>query len=919
MKRSICCALCILLAWISSIARPGILPRVKAANMIDLLIHPDRILLRVGKQSYTFTRNTAQGWALDNVSVDGVKTAVPLSPKDSFFVGGGLASGYTVQTDDDREKKIAFDLGTNRVTYEVRASDRLPLAHIAITGPREATIALRTPTVAANQHGAWVTRGETGSDAENREVFIDGSGPLVFGHSQSGSLDMAYVILADVKPHIQRNGRTEQRSNTWFKSGRVDLGKGNYTGYWQLRMGECEPTRCALLLDRDLGGRFYHVCENYYAPAVDTLVDLNAAASDYDPDKALQKMPLRLSAPDAFIPGYGWTMEEYSHAAYPYAHDSSIQTGNFLVYEGLATGREWERNFGKYILDKTPLVGKDGASFFVRRPGGITRWGYTTDYTHPFPRTDGGNWGYTEALYTTAQITGDAKLKQIALEMMRHDIDVKLDLNRMTFAPCWDVEKSAPGDRRDDWAKTTLLAYSAELCSEILYPQTGDPVYLRKADRICEWFKSILGPETRMNSLNDGVNMYNCWAGWIPLALIHKYERSHDTAYLDLAKDFAWVQIMTLGITQAVDPNGRSFLGVTCVGVRDCIDYDCAPNLCQEKDQVFVNIVGPLLDHASGPAYAKYLQLHKLALPRDRWNDAFGVQELRDINLRTMYDTYMRGMANLIYALDLSSNPKVAVVEKGISKRDCAIGHERDIVLANATAQDQATTLRIRYLTPGMYRLIMDGKDQGQKTDKELGAGLSLAVPANATQSIKVGAISLHAVPEEHREYDDSVTYLSDLKAMDAQRGVGLPTPIFVTDRSFSSSPLRLAGTDYKKGIGCAANTVILYRLGGRYRRFQACVGLDDSVQHAVDPAPSVNFTVFVDGICKFDSGTVDSRTAPRRIDIDVSGAQVLTLRLSDNWDNEGRSDNDHGDWADAKLIGKARSGELSAANSLSK
>lgn len=881
--------------------------------MTKLQIQSDSIRIEVEQQSYEFTKDTAGTWAFSGVYVNGVKTVIPLTARDSFFVGSGRASGYTVRTNDNKRKALTFTLGVNAITYQVDASEKLPMVAVTIEGPETATVAYRTVEADPKQQGAWVTRGETASDAENREVFIDGSGPLVFGHSKAGKVDAAYVIWAKVGKRIQRNGRTEQKSATYFKSGRTEDGQGRAFGFWQLRMEPGEPTQYNLLFDRDLGGRFYRVCEKYYSGAVDSLLDLGSLPVNYDPEQALQKMPLRLSAPDAFIPGGGWTMEEYTQSAYPYAHDSSIQTGNFLAFEGWATGREWEQNFGKYILDKTPLVGKDGTSFFVHRPGGITRWGYSTDYKRPFRRTDGGNWGDSQALYTTAQLTGDAKLKQIALEMMRHDVHVKLDLEKMTFAPCWDVEKAAPGDKRDDWAITTLLAYSAELCSEILYPETHDTAYLQKADRICAWFKSVLGPEARMNYLNDGVNLYNCWAGWIPTALIHKYERSRDREYLDIAKDICWVQIMTLGVTPDSDPHGQPFTGVTCVGVRGCIDYDCAPNLCQEKDQVFVNIVGHLLDYARGPAYAKYLELQKLALPRDRWKDAFGVQELRDVNLRTMYDTYMRGMANLMYALNKSSDPHVAAVEKLVSKRDLNIVRQRDIVMANGTSQDRTTTLQIRGLKPGIYHLSLDGGELGKKTDTELSAGIPVSVPANSTRSLQVACLSLKPTPSLPSTYDHSVTYLSDLTEADSQRGVGLPTPTFVRDKSFANRPLRIQGVTYQKGLGCAANTVIVYKLDRKYQRFQALVGLDDSVLHATAPAPSLNFTVFVDGVCKFDSGALRKGSASRPVDIDLTSAQTLVLRLSNNWDDGGESANDQGDWADAKLIGNAHNRSLSA------
>jgi len=51
-------------------------------------------------------------------------------------------------------------------------------------------------------------------------------------------------------------------------------------------MGQDEPKEFAVLFDRDLGGRLSDVCEKYFAPAVDTLVDVTSVPlGDYDPER----------------------------------------------------------------------------------------------------------------------------------------------------------------------------------------------------------------------------------------------------------------------------------------------------------------------------------------------------------------------------------------------------------------------------------------------------------------------------------------------------------------------------------------------------------------------------------------------------------------------------------------------------------
>lgn len=520
---------------------------------------------------------------------------------------------------------------------------------------------------------------------------------------------------------------------------------------------------------------------------------------------------------------------------------------------------------------------------------------------------DGGTWWTADLLYHTALALDDSELRRAAVEMVRHDLDVKLDLDHMSYPPCWSAEQNRMGnDHRDDWFKTPGLAYCAYVASQIAYPETKDPAYLAKADRICDWFAGYLADESKLNFL-QGNNMYATFSFYLALAFLNRYDRSHDRRFLDMARDMAWVQIMTLCTTPAKDTWGNPLTGVTCVGVRGCADYDCSPNLCQEKDLNFVHLVGPLLDHVNGPAYGKYLELQMMVLNKDSWKSAW-VAELRDTNLRTMYDTYARGMANLIYALNQSSDPRVVAAEKLVSEADSTISHRRDILLANGTRQDRTTTLKIRFLQPGTYATLLNDKSVGRKTHRELASGLPITMPANTTVDIRVIPVSLAQPAPIHRTYDPSLTYLSDLEPFAAQRGTGFPQPIYRNDRSFDGQPITLKSGVVPKGLGCTANTVLVYRLDGQYQRFKARVGIDQEVAGAHSLPPSVFFTLFVDGILRFESGPMFQETPARDVDVDVRNTQMLMLRMSCNWDDNGNSRNDHGDWAGARLEGKSHS-----------
>ncbi len=176
----------------------------------------------------------------------------------------------------------------------------------------------------------------------------------------------------------------------------------------------------------------------------------------------------------------------------------------------------------------------------------------------------------------------------------------------------------------------------------------------------------------------------------------------------------------------------------------------------------------------------------------------------------------------------------------------------------------------------------------------------------NSMRTLRVKPVTLRSFVPHAEKFAPSITYLSDLQEFAAQRGVGLPTPVFVKDRSFHGGPISLKGTTYSKGLGLAANTVILYDLNRQYQRFAAIVAVAENIP-ASGPRPSINLTIFCDGKCQFDSGSLYPDTPPRPVEVDVHSIQMLVIRVSSNWDNDGDMRNDFGDLAEARLIGRAR------------
>jgi alpha-galactosidase len=110
--------------------------------------------------------------------------------------------------------------------------------------------------------------------------------------------------------------------------------------------------------------------------------------------------------------------------------------------------------------------------------------------------------------------------------------------------------------------------------------------------------------------------------------------------------------------------------------------------------------------------------------------------------------------------------------------------------------------------------------------------------------------------------------------------------------------PIVLGTTTYQRGFGTNSPSQIrLYPAGG-CTSFTAMVGLDATAVQV--QAGSVSFQVVADGKVVYDSGVVNWQTPPKPVQVDVTGAQVLDLVVTDGGDGNA---NDNADWADAALV----------------
>ena len=114
--------------------------------------------------------------------------------------------------------------------------------------------------------------------------------------------------------------------------------------------------------------------------------------------------------------------------------------------------------------------------------------------------------------------------------------------------------------------------------------------------------------------------------------------------------------------------------------------------------------------------------------------------------------------------------------------------------------------------------------------------------------------------------------------------------------KSVDGNPLTLDGVVYQHGVGAHANARWAVPLNAVAVRFAAMVGVDD--ERAC--CGSITFEAWVDGEKRADSGVLRGGDAPHLLSVDLTGAQLLELVVTDAGDD---ITNDHADWAGAAII----------------
>ncbi len=171
----------------------------------------------------------------------------------------------------------------------------------------------------------------------------------------------------------------------------------------------------------------------------------------------------------------------------------------------------------------------------------------------------------------------------------------------------------------------------------------------------------------------------------------------------------------------------------------------------------------------------------------------------------------------------------------------------------------------------------------GAGFEARLTSGGTIALPVAALESLDFSAGKLK--------------YLSQLEPREVKY-----TPYFDVvfpyrrDRSLDGGPLRLKGVTYTRGLALHSRTLLRYRIAGEYSRFQAVMGIDQSVEFK---GGCVHVVVSGDGKPLFESDVRDG-DQPKPLDLEVRGVRDLEFLVdfAENLDIA-----DHLDLADAKLI----------------
>jgi hypothetical protein len=144
--------------------------------------------------------------------------------------------------------------------------------------------------------------------------------------------------------------------------------------------------------------------------------------------------------------------------------------------------------------------------------------------------------------------------------------------------------------------------------------------------------------------------------------------------------------------------------------------------------------------------------------------------------------------------------------------------------------------------------------------------------------------------------------YLSDLKPAKFEQSSylgegGVKWPL-AADSAVTGRDLRLGGSTYGKGLGMHARSVAVYAVEGKYRRFEAVVGLDD--ESGKDGSARVRVLGDGKALDLGGDGELTAKRGPLAIGVKIEGVKELTLEVDFGRRGDVRG---HVNWCDARVV----------------
>jgi alpha-galactosidase len=140
---------------------------------------------------------------------------------------------------------------------------------------------------------------------------------------------------------------------------------------------------------------------------------------------------------------------------------------------------------------------------------------------------------------------------------------------------------------------------------------------------------------------------------------------------------------------------------------------------------------------------------------------------------------------------------------------------------------------------------------------------------------------------------EPELVWISSLDLSPIIQGWGKPQ----ADKSVTGTPMAIAGRKFEHGLGTHADSLVRMELNGGATRFSAFVGVDDN---AGGKEAAIIFKLVGDGKTLFKTGVMRLGQAAEKVDVDVTGIEVLLLLADAAGDGIAF---DHADWAEAQLL----------------